>query len=105
MPTVLILLDDLNVQRLIAGTLAKANFIVLKARTPSSALKLLANVNLPVDLLIADPTLSGLGKFIASLRQSQGYLHVLSVNADSPPMSAEDWLIVTRRSISQAASM
>src|SRR5690242_13854195 len=79
MSTILILVRDLGFQVWLAQVLESAQFLVVPAKTPSKASKLLAKLGGPVDVVIVDPALAGAAEFVHQLRTKQGYLHVLSV--------------------------
>lgn len=99
MPNVLVVHDNVGFQLWLAVTLT--GYVVIPAKTPSQALKLIERLELPVDLLIAERGVSG--QLIETLRQSQGYLHVLSVTCEMTRMSEEEWQSLTRHSLCAVA--
>ena len=103
-PNVLMIHHDVALQLWLACRLAKEGSSVVPAKTPAEALMRVAESEMPVDLLIVDPTLEGVGEFIETLRRSQGRLRVLSVTATGVVLPGPEWLTITRSSLSMAAT-
>jgi len=101
LPNVLFIHDNLGLQAWVADALAREGFAVIPAKTPMDALRLLARLRSPVDLLIAPA--NDVGRLANALRQSQGYLRIISVTPEAEMMEAAEWVRAARRSFSMAA--
>lgn len=101
MTNVLIVHNNLGLQLWLADALASEGFVVIPAKTPSQALRFLAQLKLPIDLLIAAP--GRVDAFAKALRQSQGYLRAMYVTHEMERMGAPEWVRAARRSLSIAA--
>jgi DNA-binding NtrC family response regulator len=77
--TVLILDADLGFLFWLGKTLDSAGYRAVPAESVSDAEKLLEEVRLTIDLLIADPTLDGASEFAHSLKEAQGHLQIIAV--------------------------
>ncbi len=104
MTTILVLINDLGLQFWLAEGLTEAGYLVLPAKTPSHARKLLAELSCSVDLAVVNPALVGVAGFLEDLRRSQGYLQVFSLAAHNERESKADWVRRIRKAVSFSAS-
>jgi len=103
-PNVLIVHDDVAIQLWLAFALAAEGVVVIPAKTTSQASKLVARLELRVDLLVINPALAGAESLTNALRQSQGHLRALPITPASLSTSASEWVAVVRDGFSMAAS-
>jgi DNA-binding response OmpR family regulator len=76
---VLIVESDLGFVFWLGQTLDKAGYTALPSKTVTDAKELLSELNVPIDLVVIDLSLTGALNFVHALRRSQGHLHVLAL--------------------------
>lgn len=81
MKNILIVENDLGFIFWLGGVLAGAGYEPWPACTVSEATELLEKAASPIDLLIINPSLPGVSKLVATLRQSQATLKVIALGA------------------------
>ena len=81
MKTVLIVDDDLGFLFWLGHALGAAGFESLPATSVEDARRLLEELRVPLDLLIANPALPRIPAFVTAVHSSQAYLKVISLAA------------------------
>jgi DNA-binding response OmpR family regulator len=82
MKNILIVENDLGFIFWLGGALVAADYQPWPACSVSDATELIEKAALPIDLLIVDPSLPGVSKLIAMLRDSQAKLKVIALGAE-----------------------
>src|ERR1700694_2999971 len=76
--TILILDVDLGRQFWLGEVLVSAGYRVVPAQSVLQAASLIAQFNLVIDLLIVDPSLTGIADFVRGLQSIQGKVRILA---------------------------
>jgi hypothetical protein len=79
---ILIVENDLGFLFWLGGALIAGDYQPWPACGVSEAKALIDEANIPIDLLIVDPSIPGVSRLIAALRRSQARLKVIAVGAE-----------------------
>jgi hypothetical protein len=102
--TILILDVDLGRQFWLGEVLVSAGYRVVPAQSVLQAASLIAQFNLVIDLLIVDPSLTGIADFVRGLQSIQGKVRILATVEPSAELGDEFGVVEVVRVNATSAS-